>query len=181
MLHSSTGSLIGAFGGLMFVLLNASTLPAPWPLLCGVVGLAMFIGTLAMIIRGRRRPGNDVRPRPGALRVYLTCVVAMIVAIPAGAALLNRLGEPSLVVLWVIFVVGAHFIPFHRAFRQPLFGYLAAALMLLAVVGCALALGDLARPAAFAVVAGLALLAFSLAGAHQPDRPARASSAARTT
>jgi hypothetical protein len=88
-----------------------------------------------------------------------------VLAIVFGARIIGTvLGRPQLVVLWVVFVVGAHFLPFTNAFRAPLFRPLAWTLIGLAMVGTivALVVDAIAAPIA-AILAGVALLAFSFA------------------
>ncbi|MFD1049576.1 FAD-dependent oxidoreductase, partial [Kibdelosporangium lantanae] len=52
-----------------------------------------------------------------AMRVYWTCVVAEVVGFFVGAQVITRVFDrPDLVVVWVVLVVGAHFVPFAAAF-----------------------------------------------------------------
>ena len=67
--------------------------------------------------------------------------------------------------LWVVAVVGAHFLPFARAFHAPVFTPLAWTLIGLAVVGTVASIVVSPLAAAWtAVLAGVALLAFGLFG-----------------
>jgi hypothetical protein len=166
------GSLIGAVGGLVFILVNAGGLPGPAPLIVRVLGVAAFALVVWYAVLRPRPGGAEARPpTPRAMRVYWLCVGAMALAIPLGAAALNNaLDAPELTVCWVVLVVGAHFLPFARTFEAPVFAPLAWTLIGLAVVGGALTLALDARVAAWtAVLAGVALLAFVVLGA----RPAR--------
>lgn len=70
---------------------------------------------LAVALLARSPAAAPPRPRPGALRTYLLCVAAEVVAIPVGALVIRALDRPSdLIVVWVVFVVGVHFLPFAR-------------------------------------------------------------------
>ncbi|WP_235736846.1 hypothetical protein [Nocardioides alcanivorans] len=94
-------------------------------------------------------------------------VIAMAVAIPVGAAIItNVFSKPTVVLPWVVFVVGAHFLPFARAFQLPVFRWLAVSLIAVAVIGAAVTLASESRTAAgwTGVAAGFALLVFSAIG-----------------
>ncbi len=91
----------------------------------------------------------------------------MLVALPVGAAVItNVLDEPDAVPVWVVFVVGAHFLPFARAFHLPVFLWLSLSLVVVSVVGAVLSLAFDSGAAAgwTAVAAGFVLLGFSAVG-----------------
>lgn len=158
------GSIIGAVAGLLFVLLNAAAMPLP------VVWRVAAVIAFTAIGWWLLRPGSAVpQPPPdrSALRTYGLSVTAMVVSIPVGATLLtNVFDRPDAVVVWVVFVVGVHFVPFARAFEMALFYWLALTLVLVAVVGgiVTVATGDSHAPGVSGVVAGIVLLAFSATG-----------------
>lgn len=97
------------------------------------------------------------------MRTYWLAVLAEVLAIPLGAQVINRVfDQPKLVVLWVVAVVGMHFLPFARAFCAPVFIPLSWTLIGLAAAGAALTVGvDTGFAAATAVLAGVVLLAFA--------------------
>lgn len=155
-----TGSLVGAVFGLVFVLVNAPSLPAAtvWT----VLGVVAFV---AVVVLAARSTVEAPEPSRGALRVYGVCVVGEVLAIVVGARLLTATDHADLVLPWVVVVVGVHFGPFARAFGVPVFTWLAVALV---VTGLAAAAGVLSGWAeadrAGAVVAGFVLMAGSAAG-----------------
>lgn len=159
------GSTVGAVGGLVFVLVNAGALPAA--LLLRLLAAVLFAATVLLALRVRD-PGPP--PSREALRVYGFCVLAEVLAIPVGAAVLRALDRSELVLVWVVLVLGVHFVPFARAFAAPVFALLGWALVAVAVVGgvVTLATGDADVAPATATVAGFVLLAFSLYGVR-PD------------
>jgi hypothetical protein len=160
------GSWVGVVAGLAFVAFNAGGLPDPWPVLLWIAGLLAAALVAAVIVRAPAAGGEP--PSRRAIRVYGWCVTAMIVAIPVGASLLNGpLDAPELTVVWVVAVVGAHFLPFAGAFEAPVFRSLAWTLLAVAAAGTAatLLIGDDAA-AATAVVAGFVLLGFAALGAR---------------
>lgn len=165
------GSLIGAIGGVVFVLVNAAELPAATLLrLAGIVaGIALLVANVLVIRRGST--STDTPPEPSAIRTYWFCVAGEVAAIPAGAAVLRSLDHPELMRVWVVMVLGVHFLPFARAFGAPLFVWLGGALMALALVGGALSLAGTNQAELWtAVLAGFTLLGFSLGGALATQR-----------
>ncbi|MGV0717560.1 GNAT family N-acetyltransferase [Mycolicibacterium sp. XJ662] len=145
--------------GLVFVFVNAGGLPGPWDVVARVAGIALAIAAIARTLLSRV---PDER-WSGSARMYWVAVAVEVAAIPIGATILNRVfDQPHLVVLWVVFVVGAHFLP-ARAFGVGRHAELGIALMFLALVAAVgYALGGLAwAPSAGAVAAGAALLGFA--------------------
>ncbi|MQM24530.1 hypothetical protein [Glycomyces albidus] len=161
------GAMIGAVGGLVFILVNAGGLPGPLPVHARIAGAAAFALVLWLVLR--RPPAAGEPPSRSALRTYWICVAAEVVAIPLGASVINNvLEQPDLTVCWVVLVVGAHFLPFARAFAAPVFTPLGWILVGLAVAGGALTLATSAvAAAATAVLAGAVLLGFSALGGRR--------------
>jgi hypothetical protein len=133
------GSLIGAAFGLIFVLVNTSSLATAVAVLLRVLGVVAFLGVLVAVrrpgpVKGIRGGGGDFRRR------YWLVVAAEILAIGFGLALLNGpLHTPHAAVAWVSCVVGAHFIALALAWRDPPFHWLGAPLLVCGVVGLVLA------------------------------------------
>jgi hypothetical protein len=163
------GSLVGAVAGLVFIEVNAGALPDPVGAVVRVVGVLAFLAVLWFSVL-RRRSGADRGTDGGGrmssegVRVYWFSVLAEVVCIPLGALVLNQVfHRPELVVVWVVAVVGAHFLPFARIFHAPLFVRLAWTLIALAAAG---ALATLLISTTFApiaaVLAGVALLGFAV-------------------
>ncbi|MBK9474679.1 MAG: hypothetical protein IPL94_00160 [Tetrasphaera sp.] len=168
------GSIIGAIAGLVFVLVNAGTVPGSlvWRIaaVIGFVAIAWFV-----VLRGPEMEG--AQPSRTALRTYAISVAAMIVAIPVGATIIsNVLDRPDAVLVWVVFVVGAHFLPFARAFGLPVFRWLSVSLVVVSVVGgvSTFISGSTTAPGWTGVVAGFVLLVFSAVGPRlTPATPTR--------
>lgn len=160
------GGLIGAVGGVAFIVINAGELPGSlvWRVV-GVVGFVALVATLLL-----RPPPAPPEPTPRAMRIYWACVIGEVLAIPVGAAILGNAGQADLVPAWVVLVVGVHFVPFARAFELPLFLRLGIAMMVIALAGMATALAGVERgvPAA-AVLAGFVLFAAVWAGARADE------------
>ncbi|MGV0775022.1 GNAT family N-acetyltransferase [Mycolicibacterium elephantis] len=145
--------------GLVFVLVNAGGLPGHWDVVARIAGIALAFAAVARVLFSRAPEENwSGSPRP-----YWVAVAVEVAAIPVGATVLTRvLDQPDLVVVWVVFVVGAHFLP-ARAFGIGRYTALGIVLMLLALVSASgYLIADIPwAPAAGAVLAGAALLGFA--------------------
>ena len=146
--------------GLAFVLVNAGAVPASgvWR------GTAVLVAAAALFdaMNGPRLEADP--PSRSTIRTYGFAVTAMVLAIPAGAAVINNACDaPDAVPVWVVFVVGAHFWPFARAFDLPVFRWLAATLVVTSLVGAvAVLIGDDSLAAGWTgVAAGFIMLAFA--------------------
>lgn len=153
--------LIGACFGLVFVVVNASAVPAPWSWVLRALGVA---GMVVVLLRLRTPSRTTLQPRPSAIRVYWTSVLVEVVALVVGTRLLAGTGHGEYGVAWVAFVVGVHFCPFAWAFRLSTFLPLGVALVVLAAAGATLGLlgaGTVWVAAVAGVGSGLALLVFA--------------------
>lgn len=163
---------MGSIGGLAFVLVNSGGVPpgVGWPI--RVVGLLAFLTVLWFgVIRNGGAPVAGP-PSSTALRTYGLSVGAMVVAFPLGSLLLRHLGHPELILPWVVIVVGAHFLPFARAFAAPLFRRLGIALIGVGLLGGLLAAVSGRTGASWTgVAAGFVVLTFS--GSGERTRRAR--------
>jgi hypothetical protein len=174
------GSLIGGIFGLIYVEVNAGSLPQPWGMALRVAAGVVFAGLIVLLAlaRGAHTPA-DPGARSGFGRGYWLVVAGEIAAIPAGAALLNGpAGLPHAVVGWVSVVVGVHFMVLAVIWRLRLFRLLGAAITLCGVAGMSAAI--IGAPAAViatvaGVLPGVLLLAAGYAGAAGAvrQRPAR--------
>jgi hypothetical protein len=129
MSQEKLGSLIGAAFGLVFVLVNTSSVAAALAVLLRVLGVVAFLAVLIAVCR----PGPAAGTRAGGggfSRRYWLVVAAEVLAIWSGLALLNGpLQTPHAAVAWVSAVVGAHFIALALAWRNRLFHWLGTALL----------------------------------------------------
>src|SRR5690606_41371744 len=97
----------------MFVMINAGALPEPWPVVLHAAGI--LAAATALWLALRRDPVEAPTPDQQSIRAYWTVVIAEAIAIPLGAIALNTIFDrPELVVLWVVFVVGARLLPARR-------------------------------------------------------------------
>ena len=147
-------ALVGAVGGLVFVLVNAGAAGGPWPLVLRVVGVVVFVVTLVLVLRAPPLPLDQHRTR-GQMRAYGWIVLAEVVAIPVGASVLtNVLGIDGAALPWVVIVLGVHFLGFERVFPGAAFVVLGVALTTLGVATLVLAVLE-ADPDLVIVVSGV--------------------------
>jgi hypothetical protein len=126
--------------------------PAGWsiPLEVGsLASLVIMVGGGFLVIRHRHGPTAMADPR--VRRLYHLTVAVEGVACLVGAIGLGRSGHQAYISAWVLFVVGAHFLPLARLFgRRDL---LLSGLVLIIVSGVAVAVGTV-RVALPTTVAG---------------------------
>ena len=164
--------MIGAIGGLVSVQVNAGALAGGMAVVVRALGVVavLVVVTLTMLRRGEQlQPGPA--PAQQAWRTYWSAVVLLVILIPVGANLLRWMHHPELVVPWVVLIVGAHFLPFARAFGVPLFLRLACTMMTLGLIGGVLAVA--VSPDAGTLVAGVLSGFVLLASALPPRRRTR--------
>lgn len=148
------GSLIGCVGSLLFYLVNAGPLPGAWPLLLRVLGVLLFVGIVALVLRAQVI-GRGVEPSRGQLRAYGWTVIGEVLAIFAGTRLLVVLTDkPDVGLPWVAIVLGTHFIIFAPIFKEPIFAWFGVPIALCGVVGLVLVLTGTVPPS-IGVVSGI--------------------------
>ncbi|WP_256829667.1 hypothetical protein [Ornithinimicrobium faecis] len=167
-----SGSLVGASGGTVFVLVNRGGLPGAWPAIAlAAWGVAALAYVWTTFVRVRLMP-ELARPATSAPVVYVLSVLGMVGLIVLGARVLEWVDLPEAQPSLVVTAVGLHFLPFARAFRAPVFrvlGVVLAVIGLLGVTGTVL-LGPVAAASA-AVLAGLVIFAVMTTLAVLPPVP----------
>ena len=147
------GALVGAVGGVLFVLLNAWPLGYPWDNAVRVVGVLWFLGVLWAIWRIPDDP-DAVRPDARQMQAFWIVVVLEVVLILGGTQLAIRvLDLPSASLPWVATVLGVHWLVFRMVFRQEVFLWLGWFTLSCGVVGLMVALTGVAGSDALAATA----------------------------
>lgn len=161
------GSLIGGVFGLIYVEVNAGSLPRPWPIVLRIVAAVAFAGLAVALARSQgTRETADGAARGFGTRYWLV-VAGEAAAIPVGAAVLaGPAGLPRAVVAWVSVVVGVHFLVLAAIWRLRLFGYLGAGIALCGAAGLAAAASG-ASPAVIAAAGGVLPGALLLVAGYQ--------------
>lgn len=147
------GALIGAVGGLAFVVFNAWPLGDPWVNVAVVLGVLWFLWVVRAILRV---PADDEAFRPDArqMQAFWIVVVLEVVLIVGGTQLFIRvLDLPSAALPWVATVLGVHWVVFRMVFQQDVFLWLGWFTLTLGVVGLMVALTGAAAENALAATA----------------------------
>jgi hypothetical protein len=174
-MRQEVDSLISAIGGLLFAEISSLWLSPSlgWPV--RIVGAVGFVAVLWYAVLRKRPPAPPSHPRsPRAIRTYLLCVALEIIGIPLGALLFVQvLGQPAVVLPWVVIVAGLHFLPFGNAFGTPLSDRLGGVLFGLGILGGALVLRWSPTYSPWTgIAAGFVLLGFAAATARVRDSQA---------
>lgn len=135
------GHLIGASFGMVFVIVNAAGLEAAAAVPLRILAVAAFAVVLVAFVRTVRilRAAGD-RPPVGFTRFFWLVVAIEAVALFGGLAVLRQI-EPAAALGWIALVVGVHFYPLARLWREGRRQLLsiATAMTILGVVGLLLA------------------------------------------
>jgi hypothetical protein len=147
--HKRTSIYITTVFGFIYVMANASYLPATAAIV--VRGIAI-LGALGLLLA---TPGPD-RPDPagvGFSRSYWQIVAGEVIVGLVGLAVLNSvfaLHDAS--IAWISLVVGVHFFGFYVIWHFPIMIWIGAAITLCGAVGLLVAVVGL--PAAIVAIAG---------------------------
>ncbi|MFD0558999.1 hypothetical protein FB566_4955 [Stackebrandtia endophytica] len=143
-MKQSLGTLIGASFGAVFVFANAGEpLPSGVTLALRILAAVSLLVVIVAAVMARGRSGAAADDAAvGSLfgGKYWLIVVIEVVAIIGGAQLLRVFDAPEqTTIAWVAFVVGVHFIPLARVWREPSILVPAYGLTVLGLVGFILA------------------------------------------
>ena len=147
------GALIGAVGGVLFVVLNAWPLGEPWTNVAIGIGVAWFLWDLRAIMRVPEDP-DAVRPDARQMQAFWIVVALEVILIIGGTQLAIRVLEiPSASLPWVATVLGVHWLVFRMVFRQEVFLWLGCFTLTCGVVGLMVAFTGVAGSDALAATA----------------------------
>ncbi|WP_051833673.1 hypothetical protein [Streptomyces katrae] len=156
MTKDQIGRLIGLGFGLSFIEANAGALPTQAQVPLRVAGVAAFLG---LVLFGRRRTqavqtADEPRGASFGGRYWLV-VLAEVVAVAAGLAVINRvLHTPQATVGWIAAVVGVHFFGLATVWSRPELRTLGGGMTACGVLGLVLAFCG-AATALVALIAGI--------------------------
>lgn len=152
---AKVGSLLGAVGGLVFIVSNAGELQGAWPLVLRLFGIGTFVLVVSLVLRADVI-GSGVAPTRAQMRGYGLTVLAEVLAIVVGSrVLVGGFDLPEATLPWVATVVGVHFVVFARIFKESIFTVLGIPMTACGLVGVAMAVADVGR-LPIAVVGGIA-------------------------
>ncbi|MDX2341650.1 hypothetical protein NJC10_08265 [Micrococcus sp. M4NT] len=169
-----SGGLIGVVGGAAFLFAGIAGLPSGWQGTLRGLGISLIGFTLVAVLFRRRILPALPHPAPGAMRVYGTAVVVMLLLFPVTPLLARAADAPTAQIALVAAVVGGHFLPFARAFSAPVFLWIGGSMLALGLIGALLAiLGTPAAGPAGAAAAGAAMLLIVAGQALRQGAPGR--------
>ena len=177
------GALIGAVGGLAFLLVNSWPFPEPYRSVITVAVVLWFIWTVWEVLRVPDDP-DAVRPDAQQLRTFWIVVAVEVVLIVGGAQLFIRvLDNPSASLPWIATVLGVHWLVFRSVFREDVFLWLGTLTLTCGVTGLLVALTGVAEEntaAATAIASGFLVGVVMLGAVLIDARRRRAALVSRT-
>lgn len=152
---ASIGAMIGAVGGVLFVVLNAGTFGTPWTSVVIVLGILAFVLVAWSVLRVPADP-DVVPPDARQLQAFWITVGLEFVAIFAGAQVFIRVvDKPGASLPWVAVVLGVHWLVFHMVFRKEVFVWLGWLTLACGVTGLMVALTDVGEVWTVPLVSGV--------------------------
>lgn len=129
------GSVISAVFGVIYIEVNAGSLPATMMLMLRVLGAAVFLLVLIRLWLDGPQQATPLDGRGVGFGTRYWLIVALEAAgIVVGAAALRAVGLGSATVAWVSVVVGLHFLALAAVWRLSLFRRLGTAIALCGAV-----------------------------------------------
>jgi hypothetical protein len=146
--------------------------PAGWslPLTIGSC-LGLLLALAAGIRTVRYRAGASAMRTARGRRAYFVTLGVEVAVIGVGVAVLSVIGRTDYLAAWILFVVGAHFLPLGRLFLVT--GLIVAGVLLVGVAAAAAVVGALGGPAPSAVAGAggvLVMVVFGVVSLRQSLR-----------
>ncbi|ARF59251.1 hypothetical protein [Streptomyces gilvosporeus] len=156
MTRDRTAGFIGGIFGVVFIGVNAGSLPPVVGLPLRALAVAAFVG-LAVVLRRDRAPlPTGTAPTVGFGRRYWWVVaVEAVVGVAGILAIRFLLHAPHVTVAWIALVVGLHFFGLAAVWRLTALRWLGAGMSACGAAGLALGAYG-ASPATIAAIAGVA-------------------------
>jgi hypothetical protein len=177
------GAIIGAVGGLAFLLVNSWPFPEPYRSVITVAVVLWFLWTVWEVLRVPDDP-DAVRPDARQLRTFWIVVAVEVVLIVGGAQLFIRvLDNPSASLPWIATVLGVHWLVFRSVFREDVFLWLGTLTLTCGLTGLLVALTGVAEEntaAAIAIASGFLVGVVMLGAVLIDARRRRAALVSRT-
>ena len=151
------GALIGAVGGLAFLMVNSWPFPEPYRSVITVAVVVWFLWVLWEVWRVPNDP-DAVRPDARQMRTFWIVVAVEVVLMVAGAQLFIRvLDNPTASLPWIATVLGVHWLVFRALFQEDVFLWLGCLTLACGLTGLLVALTGVAEEntaAATAIASG---------------------------
>lgn len=140
---------VGAFFGLVYVVVNAGPLESTLGRLVQVTAMVAFVVVLWLL---REAGPVTVAGRSEPPRSFAAIVLAEVIAMAAGIIVINGMFDrPSAVLPWVSLVVGLHFVALGSAWSESSLTAVGAAVAVLGLIGLVLAV----RQESFVVISAV--------------------------
>jgi hypothetical protein len=170
------GALIGAVGGLAFIVSNAWPLGEPWTNVTIGFGIVWFLFVVRAVLRVPDDP-DAFRPDARQMQAFWIVVALEVILIVGGALLAIRVLQiPSASLPWVATVLGVHWLVYRMVFQEDVFLWLGWFTLTCGVVGLMVALTGVAEEnalAATAIGSGLIVGLVMLGAVHVDARKRR--------
>jgi hypothetical protein len=170
------GALIGAVGGLAFIVFNAWPLGEPWTNVTIGFGIVWFLFVVRAVLRVPDDP-DAFRPDARQMQAFWIVVALEVILIVGGALLAIRVLQiPSASLPWVATVLGVHWLVYRMVFQEDVFLWLGWFTLTCGVVGLMVALTGVAEEnalAATAIGSGLIVGLVMLGAVHVDARKRR--------
>ena len=140
--------------------------PKPWRKFLGLAaGVALLVCLFGVYLSVMNWNAPSALTDPSALRQYLFSVYIEIALAGAGAFILIKSNRSAFVPLWIVFIVGVHFIGLKAVFDDPALYLLAALLVAVSLLSFFVARRlQVAISAITGIGAGTVLLGFAVLG-----------------
>ena len=111
-------ALVLGFAGLMWFGWSQEGPPVSWvPFLVAGSALGAVVAIAALILTHKYRGSASAMGEAGGNKSYRRVVGTEVGAIAVGAAVLGMTGHAPYISPWILFIVGAHFLPLAKLFR----------------------------------------------------------------
>jgi len=158
----AVNGLVLGFAGAMWLSWGQSGAPAGWAVPLTIMSAVGIIVAIVGAVRTwQHRHGESAMSQLQGRRTYRRVVILEALIIAGGATALGITGHSAYIAAWVLFIVGAHFVPLGRLFRIDSL-VVVGILVIMVSVGAAIAglLGTIAPTAIAGGVGGVLLILF---------------------
>ena len=168
----AVNGLVLGFAGAMWLGWAQASPPTGWALPLSICsGLGLLVAIAAGVLVWRHRHGDSAMATTVGRRTYYRVVGIEGAVIAVGATVLGVTGHSAYTAAWVLFIVGAHFLPLGRLFRIQSLMVVGVLSVVVSALAAILGLQGTVAPSAIAGgVGGLLLILF---GAWSLSRVAR--------
>jgi hypothetical protein len=149
------GALIGAVGGVLFIVFSAGVLPSPWSTITVATGIFGFLWVVWLILRVPDDP-DAYQPDARQMQAFWIVVALEVVAIFAGSNVaIHVLDRPDASLPWIATVLGLHWLAFRLVFQEDVFLWLGWFVLSCGIVGLMVAILEVGPSGSSAIASGM--------------------------